>query len=479
MGARYTWLKKLFWVVVPVWMVLLAGLLPVEKNYQTALTALRAADEKGTDRGIADDLRIVIEWLGGGSEFRVRLGDSEFSVGNWREAIAAYEDAQKQSGLMPDRLLKLAFAYLQVGDEERAILIYRELVEENIALPLEIYEMLSMRDWEAGLYKDAEKDFRLWLEADPNSPAALFHLGLLSLQDDLNQGLDLLMEASALEGIYSQAVEELRTAVNIALLSDDVSYQLVVTGRSLGNLGYWSLAVEHFQKAALLNPDYAEAWAFWGEAQQQLGMDGLPQLEQALKIDPKSTAALALMGYYWQRKGKSEDALVYYQKLIELEPDEPTWKVEIGILKAQLGDINTGLAYLQDAAESNPKDALYWRQLAGYCVDYNVEVREIGLPAARQALLLEESDSANLDSMGMVLMALDDLISAERYLYQAIVRDGLYAPAHFHLGQLYLQKGKKDLAYQELNTVVDLLPEDSEMRKKAEALLKLYWSGIP
>ncbi len=47
-----------------------------------------------------------------------------------------------------------------------------------------------------------------------------------------------------------------------------------------------------------------------------------------------------------------------------------------------------------------------------------------------------------LDLMGQALFMLDDTLNAERFLLRALQTDPGYAPAHLHLGQVYLLEGE-------------------------------------
>ena len=69
-------------------------------------------------------------------------------------------------------------------------------------------------------------------------------------------------------------------------------------------MGEWEYAREAFRRATDLDPEYADAWAFLGEAQQQIsGKEtgsysevGLSELQRALQVDPNSILANFFMG---------------------------------------------------------------------------------------------------------------------------------------------------------------------------------------
>ena len=122
------------------------------------------------------------------------------------------------------------------------------------------------------------------------------------------------------------------------------------------------------------------------------------------------------------------------------------WQVELGSSLAEQGDLSAAFGHYQKAVEIAPGISQYWQYLALFSVQYNYDVPAVGLPAARQAVILAPEDPTALDTMGWTLLALEDYASAERFLQQALERDPGYPLALLHLGQLYLQWQEKDNA---------------------------------
>ncbi len=111
------------------------------------------------------------------------------------------------------------------------------------------------------------------------------------------------MLASSLDPETDPAVQTLRTALNLSATQPDPSQQLVTIGRTLGLVQEWDLSIAAFEKAIELNAENAEAWAWLGEAKQQIGQDGRVELDQAVTLDPTSVTVRALRGLYWNRQG--------------------------------------------------------------------------------------------------------------------------------------------------------------------------------
>jgi predicted Zn-dependent protease len=140
-------------------------------------------------------------------------------------------------------------------------------------------------------------------------------------------------------------------------------------------------------------------------------------------------------------------------------------------------NIQKGLEYYQAAYDKEPENPMIWRLAAQYCLMNELQIRETALPAARQAVALAPGDAANLDVLGQVMIALEDEISAERFLQQAIEKDLDYAPAQLHLAQLYLRQGRMDWAQYYLALAARQVGQDSEANLMAKRLLARYFGA--
>jgi tetratricopeptide (TPR) repeat protein len=143
----------------------------------------------------------------------------------------------------------------------------------------------------------------------------------------------------------------------------------------------------------------AEAWAWLGEANQQTGSleEGSIELEMALNLNPNSPTVRGLRGLYFERIGNYRQALTEFQAAAALEPKNPTWFVSLGESYSKLGDLIRAMNSYQTAATLAPENANYWRLLAIFCGQNNVNVKDVGVPAAQKAVVLAKADATSLD----------------------------------------------------------------------------------
>jgi superkiller protein 3 len=236
----------------------------------------------------------------------------------------------------------------------------------------------------------------------------------------------------------------------------------VLTGRGLALVQEWELARAAFESAVEADEKNAEAWAWLGEAKQKSGEDGSAELERAYQLNPNSPTVRGLRGLYFQRTSNFRSALTEFQTAALLDGKNPAWQVSIGETYSKLGDLIRALQAYQAATKLVPKDASYWRLLALFCAQNNIHIKDVGVPAAEQAVILAKDDSTSQGLLGWLLLLDKRYPEAERILLRALELDPKNASAHFHLGMLYLERAKRDLAFPHFVAARDLGNSDAQ-----------------
>ena len=263
-------------------------------------------------------------------------------------------------------------------------------------------------------------------------------------------------------------------ALKAAGNESDPARRLVIIGRGLGLVEEWGLASSAFEKATNQDGTNAEAWAWLGEARQHQGQDGRQELDKALALGPQDPVVHALRGLYWRRKGNYPNALAEDQKALQIDPANPAWQVTVGEAYTLNGDLVSALSAYQKGTSLAPNDASYWRLLAMFCADNNVQVLQIGLPAAQKAAELAPADAQALDALGYSYLRAGYLYNAEQNLLKAVKAAPELAETHLHLAETYLQKGDRTSALDQL-TLARQLDTNGPTGQFAEQLIKEYY----
>jgi tetratricopeptide (TPR) repeat protein len=450
---------------------------PNAVELHSTLTGNTSAQALNQPEKSADFLATMAVWEPWRPGLWQQAGSMALRSGDVQLAIVDLEKAQKLNQLDDAGRQALGEAYWTVQRWDEAVQIWTPLMEQHRA-PVEIYQRAVNLRLLTGWVEEAARWASAWWATFPQDGRAAYFLGLASLPFDESGAQTALEAASSLDPAWSANVSVLNRALSKLTIESPPEAHLVEIGRALGSIGEWNLALVSFDKAKTLNPQYAEAWAFSSEAKQQLHQDGNPDLEKALALAPDSPVIQALAAVNYRRQGDSAQALERFNRASTLEPDRAIWQIEIGNTYADSHNIQKGLEYYQAAARIEPQNPLVWRLTAQFCLDNELQIRETALPAARQAVDLAPEDPANLDMIGQVMSALQDEISAERFLQQAIEKDLDYAPARLHLAQLYLRQGRLDWARYHLALAARPVGQDTEASLMAKRLLARYF-GAP
>lgn len=159
-------------------------------------------------------------------------------------------------------------------------------------------------------------------------------------------------------------------------------------GEVLALEGKLDQAVEAYQRAKELNPKALWVHQGLGEVFLQLNKleDAIACFQTAIEINPDFSWAYNGLGECWSLKGNRENAIAAYQKAVELNPDSETFRhklekvlaeqelvseeeiidnvedsLELGKTLTEQGDFEEALKYYRKACELNPNsfDARY------------------------------------------------------------------------------------------------------------------------
>ncbi len=303
----------------------------------------------------------------------------------------------------------------------------------------------------SGDYAGAAARLQTLVAAQPADAAARYRLGLLLAALDPPAAVTHLLLAAQLDPAQEASAGGLAREIRSAALLKDEAYTRLQAGRALASLDEWALAAYAVRQAAQIRPDYAEAWAFWGEAGQHTAppapaAESLARLEHAVALDAGLLSAHTFLALYWQRQGQPGRALQALTAAMDDHAGSPALQVEIGATLAMQGRLEEAAAAYDAAVELAPQEARYSIQAALFAVRYEYDLRGFGLPHARRAVILAPHDPEALDALGQALLLLADLTSAGRFFHRALDEDGAYAPARLHLGLVHILQGEREEA---------------------------------
>ncbi len=426
--------------------------------------------DQGLPGAAAESIAEAAESAGDRPELWESAGHNAFQAGKIAEAIQYFEQAAALDRLSFGGWKELGQAYLDSGEPSKA----SQAWQVGIALhgpDADVLERLAQVRLEMGNFSGAIRALQESAVMHPEEAPLHYKLGLVQAAFSPEECVQTLDRAAELDPAYAQTATMLRRAVTSARRAEDPVYTLLEAGRALAALGEWGMAFQAFGRAALSRPDYAEAWAYLGEARQHPGEGsllplpapaapdaGFGDLQKAITLNPSSTAAKTLMALYWTRQGRHDLALEMLNQAVAQDPENVALLVQQATELAANGRFEEAQQAYIKMIELTHGDPAYRRYWIEFMLHYNVEVERLALPAARQLAVEYPKDAAVLDLMGQVFLRLGDLESAGRFLQRALAIEAESAAIHLHLGQLYLLQSNTAAARAELQQVLELEP---------------------
>ncbi|PIS36885.1 MAG: hypothetical protein COT35_08850 [Nitrospirae bacterium CG08_land_8_20_14_0_20_52_24] len=185
-------------------------------------------------------------------------------------------------------------------------------------------------------------------------------------------------------------------------------------------------AIEQYEKALEINPNYALALANLGNNYRKKGYPGRAKAlyEKAIKVNPKYTGAMLNLADVWMSEGLVEKAVLEYEKVLEIDPESAEGHYSLGVAYYEQGRLEKAISHYQKALDLNPEYSEAYYNLG-------ISYEKAGMP--------------------------DNAISA----YEAALKiDPLNSQIHNNLGSIYGTKGMFEEASREFQKVLELGPEN-------------------
>ncbi|MGD2026909.1 MAG: tetratricopeptide repeat protein [Anaerolineales bacterium] len=311
---------------------------------------------------------------------------------------------------------------------------------------------------------DIEEEAAFWLaelESAPDDPLTHYQLGLRYLILDREKAAEHLQAAAAHDPELDSRVRRLESTLRQSNVIEDPAYQYTIIGQALASAEEWQLAETALEMAVAQDPAYAEAWAYLGEVRQQTGKENAFQaLETALQLDRQSYAANLFTSFYWRRNDKPARAIPHLQTALQQNPSNLSLQEDLAATLVQAGQVETAFENINALLEESPDNPEIWRILARLSIENDLQVAQTGLPAARQAILLEPEEVQATLLLGRAYALTGDPVLAERFLLKAARQAPQLAEPHLYLGLMFLNLELYPSAQSELDTAL-ALAEDS------------------
>lgn len=272
------------------------------------------------------------------------LGRVSGALGDWRAALAAYNQACRLFTRYGAAHYGLALAYARLGEHEQSRLQFAEYDKARANIPPSNDPLMDrVLELNSSAAYHLERGVAL-LASGMTDRAAAAHERALAIDPGLSQARVNLISLYGRLGRMDKAEEQYRALLHINPNLADGHYNFGVVAMSQGRLAEAKAA---FLKAIQLNP-------FHGEAHNDLGFilereghldDALTHYRQAVVNRPDSRLARFELGRMLIDRGNYREAIQHLEKTLNpADESTPGYLYTLGIAYARSGSRNTALA---------------------------------------------------------------------------------------------------------------------------------------
>ena len=230
-------------------------------------------------------------------------------------------------------------------------------------------------------------------------------------------------------------------------------------GEAYGQLKQTTKAIEAYQQALRINPEFAEAWDGLGDAYAQAGQTAtaIEAYHQALRINPEYGEAWYNLGVVCSQASQTAKAIEAYHQALRINPEDAAAWNNLGTAYGQTDQTAKAIEAYQQALRINPEDAAAWNNLG---TDYGQAGHTAkAIEAFQQALRINPEFARAWYNLGTVYGRAGQRAKAIEAFQQALRINPEYAQAWFGLGIGYKISGQTSKVMEAYRQLKRLDPE--------------------
>jgi TonB family protein len=438
--------------------------------------------------------------------------------------IQTYQEAVKANVRSIELLKKLARALSNKKRYEEAVVVTRKVLEiyneefDSLIGLGWLYLQLERYEDSIGIHWEAIKLRPDYAMAYQNLGAGYEYRG--QLQDAIDAYQKAIELNPKLESVYATLgylygkLNRYEEVIQVSKRALEINPRLYIAWFNLAT-GYANIrrhkeAIDAYKKASEVNPEFAKANIGLGGSFLLLGRfeEAVSSLNQAIKLEPDNIAALHNLGAVYVKMRRFQDAIAVYKQAIQvkkpyaslykihfelgavytlskrdaesieayrqalkLKPDDVTGHVYLAHALNKTGKWTEAEAEYIEALRLGPNDPLALNDYGLQLVERNERLDEAFIMVKRAADALP-NNAFFLDSLGWAYFKLGKLDDAERILTQVTQLESRSAKYYDHLGDVYHQQGKGDLAEGAWQKALSITSDDELKTKIKNKLSK-------
>jgi len=375
-----------------------------------------------------------------------QLGNTNRAEAEWRDAVRLRPD-------IVEAHRALAGVAIHRGDPGGLAQEADQIIAFQPAAP-DGYLLRAVAEIDRKQYSTADEYIHRSLEKEPNNPAAYVQLGNLRMaqsqyaeaQKAYQQGLDQ----------DPNSTDALGGVLNVDLVQKQPDRAIAAAKTQLAR--YPKNAGFHIMLGQLL-------------MEQKNDLAGAEQeFKQASDLDKKNSEALVKLGMVQNERGATDQALQTYLDGSKSNPKEINFYLLAGGIYESKQDWDHAKQQYQKVLEIQPENPLASNNLAYVMLQQGGNV-DIAFRMAQTARRQLPDNPNSADTLGWAFYHKHVYTSAINLFREAVKKEPDNALFNYHLGLAYAKTGQAGLAKQQLDRVVKIkpnFPEVDELRRAVE-----------
>ncbi|MBU0476146.1 MAG: tetratricopeptide repeat protein [Bacteroidetes bacterium] len=280
-----------------------------------------------------------------------------------RDKTKQLEEANNRANLASDELSRIREQLNKTITEKEKLALQLEYAKTSDELSASDWFQKAYNAYEMKEYDNTILYYQKAIDLDPNNATANYNMGI----------------AYSAKEKYDKAIECYQKAIDLDP-NDASAYNNM--GYAYFNSGNVDKAIECYQRTIDLDPNEASAYILMGLAYSIKGNydKAIECYQRAIKLDTNNIIAYLSLGLSYSFKGNYDKSIECYQKVIELDPNNAiaydklqeiyakrtdkltsTDWFQKGYNAQELGELDNAILYYQKAIELNPNyvDAYY------------------------------------------------------------------------------------------------------------------------
>ncbi|MGA2787913.1 MAG: tetratricopeptide repeat protein [Verrucomicrobiota bacterium] len=241
-------------------------------------------------------------------------------------------------------------------------------------------------------------------------------------------------------------------------------------GCYLEDKGQDSAALEYFQRAVRISPNYTKSLNNIGKILANEGHldEAIQYYNRALQSDPDHLSALNNLGAALADKHQFTEATAMYEKVLRLDPNFVYARYNLGVALEAEGRWEEAVGQYTEALRLKPD---YWQ--AHNCLGYLLMLhgrRDEAVSHFLESLRLNPNQADAHFNLGNALAIQQKYEEAVLQFTECLKLSPNYAPAHKNLGMALARLGRREEAVSQLQEAIRLKPDYDEAVQQLRAL---------